>query len=79
MIKCTGYYLEFIDEELCKLIGKQPPEPEMIETVCYLIEPTLDNPIQSIFQLEGDKMLVTYLNGFEALIKYESKVLDQLI
>ena len=83
MIKCIGYYTEpervELDYEKMGLPMPEPKEQEMIEAVCYLAPSTPDNPIQCIFQIESDKVVITYLNGFEALIKKDKDVIAQLI
>ena len=79
MIKCVGYYTEEVDFKKYDSMGMEAPEPELVEADCYLIEPSEDNPVQCIFQIEKDKVVVTYLNGFEALIKHDKAVIKQLI
>jgi hypothetical protein len=47
----------------------------MIETNCWIDS----KGIQAIFDTKDGKCVIYYENGWDVLIKYESKVIDQLI
>ena len=81
MIKCKGYYTERqeeVDVDYYEKLGIPLPdlkEPKMIETSCWIDT----KGIQAIFDTDDGKLVIYYDNGWDVLIKHESKVLDQLI
>jgi hypothetical protein len=81
MIKCKGYYTEpqeEVDLKYYEKLGIPLPDiksPSMIETNCWID----CKGIQAIFDTKDGKCVIYYENGWDVLIKYESKVIDQLI
>ncbi len=87
MIKCTGYYNTYPDGTDWDHIDKMQslnmpvdvPEPDEIETDCWIHSPDDNIQIMSIFDLQNGKHLISYSNEWEVVIKSEKSVLDKLI
>ena len=75
MIKAKGYYSEAIDYDYYDRLNIDPPEAEIVETVCYIE----DKGIQPIFDTQDGKLIIYYDNGFDTVIKNEADVLKKLI